>query len=229
MKKTVSVFLGVILALSLFLVLPSDKVYAGSEVPEYFDFGYGTVKIPAGGQQKMWLRASYNYNYYITGSTSDATYLDCDFKEGSKDVTIHIGEDEQGGNVFFHFYISDERVESDDIHDCVEVYVQNRKPANTNLAFPIAGGKTGSLVQTGRVSMLYNESGVAMASFSLTKGQGHMASYTQIGVANNGANYVDLVTGTDYATPVISPSDKAVMQANGIAGVVVNGKYINWP
>lgn len=229
MKKTIKILLSVALVVALALGMPSTKAYAGSEIPEYFDFGFGTVKIPAGGQQKMWLRSTYDYNYFIEGSTSDATYLECDFKQGSRDVVIHIGEDEQGKNVFFHFYVSDERVQDKDIHDCVEVYVQNIKPTNQTLAVPIARGKTGSIVQTGKVSMLYNDKNVPMASFSLTKGEGHMASYGQAGVVSSGANYIELVTGVEYATPVISPSDKEVMKANGIAGVSVNGKLIDWP
>ena len=93
----------------------------------------------------------------------------------------------------------------------------------------IANGKTGSLVQNDKISMLYNEKGVAMASFSLTKGKGVMASYTQTGVVSNGASYFGVTTGDKNATPVISESDKAVMLANGYAGVCINGKYVNWP
>ena len=67
-----------------------------------------------------------------------------------------------------------------------------------------------------------------MASFSLSKGAGNMASIGLKGVANNGSNYFDVVSGNN-ATPMISESDKAVMIANGYAGVCVNGVYKNWP
>lgn len=230
MKKNIKLLLGLVITLSMVVFSPANKVYAGSEIPDYFDFGYGTVSIPAGGEQQMWLRSSYNYNYYIKGNTSDATYLDCDFKEGSRYVTIHIGPDEQGGNVFFHFYVQDDRIQDSDIHDCVEVYVQNRLPLNDTLSAPIARGKTGTLVKKGMTSMLYNDQGVPMASFSLTKGEGHMANYGQQAVVSyNGANYFALATGFKGPYPVISSSDKAVMQANGYAGVCVNGTYYNWP
>ncbi len=77
--------------------------------------------------------------------------------------------------------------------------------------------------------MLYNESGVGMASFSLSDGNGHMLAYTQQGIVNNGSNYFALSCGNANAKPMISESDKAVMTANGYAGVCINGKYVNWP
>ena len=67
-----------------------------------------------------------------------------------------------------------------------------------------------------------------MASFSLTNGNGQMATISLKGVAvNEGSKYFDVVSATDSA-PVISESDKAVMTANGFVGVCVNGKYKNW-
>jgi len=44
-----------------------------------------------------------------------------------------------------------------------------------------------------------------------------------------GFTYFQLSSGVDYGKPAISESDKAVMTANGYAGVCVNGKYIDWP
>ena len=173
--------------------------------------------------------SSHDYTYFVEGATSDATYCECSFKSGTEYVTFHIGEDEQGKNVFFHFYGNDERLASTDAHDCVEVYVQDIKPVNTTLPVTLAKGKTGSLVQNGKISMLYNEKGVAMASFSLTKGKGVMASFAQNGVVSNGASYFSVTTSDKNATPVISESDKAVMLANGYAGVCIDGKYVNWP
>ena len=93
---------------------------------------------------------------------------------------------------------------------------------------PIANKKTGTVKKTDNIAMLYNDKDVAMASFSLTNGNGQMATLGLKGVvAGEGANYFDVVSATD-STPVISESDKAVMTANGFAGVCVNGKYKNW-
>ena len=228
MKKTVKILLGLVLALTLFVAAPATQSYAYSEIPDYFDFGEATMSIPAGGTHKMWLAAYYDYSYYIEGATSDATYLECNYKRDSNYVTFHIGADEQGGNVFFHFYVNDEKVQNLDIHDCVEVYVQNRLPANSNLQVPIAGKKVGTLVKDNKRSILYNDKGVAMASFSLSF-NGKAAEYVQKSVENNGANYFSVATGYDGTKLLISESDKAVMLANGYAGVVANGKYINWP
>ena len=77
--------------------------------------------------------------------------------------------------------------------------------------------------------MLYNQNGTAMASFSLSLGNGNMASLGIKGIVNNGSNYFDVISGSANATPVISESDKQVMIANGYAGVCVNGVYKNWP
>ena len=228
MNKIMKCLTGVILGIALIAMLPTTKAYASSE-SEWMDFGETTISIPAGSQHTMWLRTDFDYTYFVDGATSKGTYCECSFKSGSQNVTFHIGEDEQGKNVFFHFYIDDERLQSKDAHDCVEVYVQNIKPVNTTVPVTIANGKTGSLTQNGKISMLYNEAGVAMASFSLTKGKGVMAGYTQSGVVNNGASYFNLTTGDKNVAPVISESDKAVMLANGYAGVCINGKYVNWP
>ena len=228
MNRIMRCLTGVVLGIALIAMLPASKAYAYSE-QQWLDFGETTMSIDAGSSKTMWFFSEFDYTYFVEGATSDSTYCECSFKSGTEYVTFHIGEDEQGKNVFFHFYGNDERLESSDAHDCVEVYVQNIKPSNTTLPVAIAAGKTGSLVQNGKISMLYNEAGVAMASFSLTLGKGNMASYTQVGVVNNGASYFNLATSHKNATPVISESDKAVMLANGYAGVCINGNYLNWP
>ena len=228
MNRKVKAILGAVLGLVLILSIPATKAYAYSEA-SCFDFGDAVISVDAGSSKTMWFRTLYDYNYYIKGATSDGTYLECSFGSGTQNITFHIGDDEQGKNVFFYFYVNDPRVQSTDWYDCVEVYVQNIKPVNSSVAAPIAGGKTGSFVQNGKVSMLYNADGVPMASFSLSKGEGNMASFIQQGIVNNGANYVSVTTSVGYATPKISDSDKAVMLANGIAGVCINGKYVNWP
>lgn len=228
MNKIMKCLTGVMLGVLLIAMLPATKAYAYS-TQLWLDFGETTMSIPAGSSHTMWLSSEFDYAYFVEGATSDATYCECSFRSGSEYVTFHIGEDEQGKNVFFHFYGNDERLASTDAHDCVEVYVQDIKPVNTTLPVTIAKGKTGSLVQNGKISMLYNEAGVAMASFSLTKGKGVMTSFAQTGVVSNGASYFSVTTSDKNATPVISESDKAVMLANGYAGVCINGKYVNWP
>jgi len=222
MNKIMKCLTGVLLGALLIAMLPATKTYAYSE-QQWLDFGETTISIPAGSEHTMWLRSEFDYTYYVEGATSNATYCDCSFSSGSQNVTFHIGADEQAKNIFFHFYGNDERLASSDAHDCVEIYVQGIKPVSTTLPVTIAKGKTGSLMQNDKISMLYNEKGVAMASFSLTKGKGVMASYTQTGVVSNGASYFGVTTGDKNATPVISESDKAVMLANGYAGVCING------
>ena len=111
----------------------------------------------------------------------------------------------------------------------IEVYVQNIQQTKPSMPVNLAKGEVGSLRQNDKVSMLYNSQNTPMASFSLSRGDGQMAPYVQNGIlTNNGAAYFQLTCGYSVV-PVISASDKAVMLANGIAGVYVNGRYMNWP
>jgi hypothetical protein len=222
--KLLSTFLA-ILVMAVNLNVSTAKAY--SEVPGYFDFFDTVLSINAGSSQKVLVRAYYDYTYYVGPHTSTGTYAECTFKSGTEYIVLHIGADEQEKNVFFHFYVTDDKVPSGDVHDCIEVYVQKMSTASDSIAAPIANKKTGSLKKTGNVAMLYNESGVAMASFSLSNGTGNMQSIGLKGVVNNGQNYFDVVSGTS-SYPAISESDKAVMIANGYAGVCVNGVYKNW-
>ena len=122
-------------AMLLCITIMQTNVYAYSDIPEYFDFGDACVSINAGESYTMWFRSTYNYTYYIGDHTSKLTYVECTFHSGTEYLVFHIGPDEQVKNVFFHFYVDDEQVHSDDVHDCVEVYVQNidKSLANTNV------------------------------------------------------------------------------------------------
>ena len=229
MNKIIRAIVGVSLIAMMILAMPATKSYAYSEIPDCFDFGDAVMSIDAGSTRTMWMRATYDYAYYIDGATSAGTYLECAQHSGTETVTFHIGADEQGKNVFFWFYCRDSRMPDNDKKDCVEIYVQNIIPTNNSLSVGLAGGSTGTLSKNGNISMLYNAAGTPMASFSLTNGNGNMATYGQQGVVSNGANYFSVVCGNKAATPVISESDKGVMLANGYAGVWVNGTYRNWP
>lgn len=228
MNRVIKCLFAAVLGIVLVAIIPATRVYASS-TQFWLDFGETTMSIDAGSQKSMWLRSDFDYTYFIEGATSNGTYLECSFKSGSQNVTFHIGDDEQSGNVFFHFYANDPRLASDDAHDCVEIYVQNRKQAVASLPVTLAGGKTGSLARKDNVAMLYNAAGVPMASFSLSKGDGNMVSFGIQSIVNNGGNYFAVVTSNKDAILRISESDKAVMLANGYAGVCIDGKYVNWP
>ncbi len=229
MKKILKLIVGISLAFMMILAMPATRTYAYSEIPDCFDFGDAVMSIDAGSTRTMGMRATYDYAYYIVGSTSADTYLECAQHSGTETVTFHIGADEQGKNIFFWFYCRDDRMPDGDKKDCVEIYVQNIVPVNDTLSVGLAGGSTGTLSKNGNISMLYNAAGTPMASFSLSNGNGNMATYGQKGIVSNGANYFALVCGNGAAIPKISESDKAVMLANGYAGVCVNGTYRNWP
>ena len=77
--------------------------------------------------------------------------------------------------------------------------------------------------------MLYDQNGVAMASFSISDGTGNIPELT-LGqaVAKDGRNY--FTVGSKKGSAVkLSDSDKGVFAAQGYAGVCLNGAYINWP
>ncbi len=124
--KAVSVCFSLILVLT---ALGGVKALAYSERPDFFDFGESVLKMDTGATKEVWLKTGYNYTYFVGPHSSTGTYIECSFKGGSEYIKIHIGQDETEKNVFFHFYIDDERVQNDDVHDCIEVYVQNIDPA----------------------------------------------------------------------------------------------------
>ncbi len=224
LRNAIVISIAVMIAV---LSLGQTKAYAYSD-QAFYDFGETVMSINAGESKTIWFRSDFDYTYYIGDHTSSGTYCECSFHSGTENITFHIGADETVKNVFFHFYVDDERLESSDAHDCVEIYVQNIVTTSDSISVPIANNKTGTLTKQGNVAVLYNENGVAMASFSLTKGNGNMASLGIKGVVSNGSNYFDVVSGST-SSPVISESDKAVMIANGYAGVCANGSYYNWP
>ncbi|WP_026654704.1 hypothetical protein [Butyrivibrio sp. AE3003] len=222
---------NLITALSTFLVagsLMSVNAHAESDLPMYFDFGDTVINMNAGSEHTMHMRSKFNYTYHLGPHTSAGTYLECSFKSGTQDVIFHVGADEQAKDVPFYFYIDDAKVQSDGTYDEVLVRVGNAAQVSESVQVELAKKATGTVKKNGNVAMLYNDKDVAMASFSLTNGNGQMATLSLKGVSvNEGSKYFDVVSATD-STPVISESDKAVMAANGFAGVCVNGKYKNW-
>ena len=119
-----------IFSLALILTLAfGSRSLAYSEIPECFDFGETVFKMDAGTTKDVWIMSNYNYTYYIGPHSSSGTYMECTCRAGSEYVRIHIGADETEKNVFFHFYVSDDRMPTSEKHDCIEVYVQNIDPA----------------------------------------------------------------------------------------------------
>ena len=214
-------------AISLFCM--NINVYAMSDVPEYFDFQDTVLSINAGETKTMWMRANYNYTYYLGPHSSTSTYLECSFASGTQNITFHIGADETVKNVFFYFYVDDDKVDNKDIQDNVEIYVQNIKTVYKSIPVTLGSGSQGTVSKNGETAVMYNQDGVAMASFALSNNNGHSASNGLMGVVTNGSKYFDVVSGNSNAIPIVSESDKGVFIANGFAGVCVNGNYKNWP
>ena len=129
MKRFLNRFVGT-LALTLILVsFFGSKAYAYSERPDYFDFGETVIKMDAGTTKDVLVSCYYDYTYYLGPHSSALTYMECSFKGGTQYVKLHIGPDETEKNVFFYFYVDDERVQTTDVQDCIEVYVQSIDPA----------------------------------------------------------------------------------------------------
>ncbi len=125
MKKIISKVIAAAFAAVLTFSAAGVTSFAYSEVPEYMDFGDCVVSIDAGSYADVWYKTNYNYEVYLGNHTSRFTYIECTGHGGSEYVRLHIGADEQEKNVFFYFYIRDDKVKNSDIHDCIEVYVQN--------------------------------------------------------------------------------------------------------
>ncbi|WP_022763502.1 hypothetical protein [Butyrivibrio sp. WCD2001] len=125
MKSSIAVF-----ALSLILIATfGTKALAYSEIPDCFDFTETVLKMDAGTTKQIPIMAYYNYTYYLGPHTSSGTYMECSYKTGYQYVTLHIGADETEKNIFYHFYVDDDRMPTSEKHDCIEVYVQNINPA----------------------------------------------------------------------------------------------------
>ena len=231
MNKTIRSIIGITLAVLMLATVPAVSSFAYGADPEVMDFQDSNITVAAGSSYTMELRSTYDYTYYIVGSTSKATRLEASFKSGTQKITFYVGADEAAKTVLFYFYVADDRLQTTDKWDVIQV---NVKPGTAAAATTVtntvtlANGKAGSVAVNGNVAMLNNESGVGMASFSLSDGNGHMIPFTYKGIANNGSNYFNVACSINYAAPKISDSDKAVMQANGYAGVCVNGVCKNW-
>ncbi len=233
MNKSIRTILGIALSVFMLASMPAVNSFAYGADTEVMDFQDSVITVEAGSSYTMELRSAYDYTYYIKGSTSNATRLEASFKSGTQKITFYVGADETAKTMNFYFYVADDRLHTTDKWDVIQV---NVKPGNaaaaaaTTQTVALANSKTGSVANSGTVAMLNNESGVGMASFSLSDGNGHMVPFTYKGIVNNGsANYFSVASSLGYASPKISESDKAVMLANGYAGVCVNGTYKYWP
>ena len=119
MNSRIRRHLAAFLAMLTLVMMMGITVSADSSAPDYFDFGETVMKINAGESKTITFRTPYNWTYFISGATSKKTYLSGNYQSGTSQITFNIGEDETGKNVFFHFYVDDERVHSKDVHDCV--------------------------------------------------------------------------------------------------------------
>ena len=245
MNSRIRRYVAAFMAMLTLVMMMGMTVSADSSRPDYFDFGETVMKINAGESKTISFRTPYDWTYFITGATSKKTYLSGNYKAGTSQITFNIGEDETGKNVFFHFYVADERVASTDVHDAVEIYVQPPKntaaPANApeTTAAPAASTTTpknvytfadgckgyAELINDGKVVMLYNESGTALASFSVSNNG--LMKLTPKGVVINDGNYFDIGAPSN-GTLNISESDKQVMLVHGFKGIYLNGNKVNW-
>ena len=128
MKKIITKVFAAVMAVAMGIGIFSTQAYAYSAIPDYFDFGDCVVSIDAGSYKDVWVRATYDYTYYVGPHTSSKTYIECSQKSGSQYVRLHIGPDETQKNVEFFFYVNDKKVDRNDLYDSIEVYVQNIDP-----------------------------------------------------------------------------------------------------
>lgn len=128
MKKTLTRFISIFTAALILALSFGTDAQAYSERLDFFDFEQTVFKMDAGSTKDIRLVSYYDYTYYVGPHTSAGTYMECTFKSGTEVVRLHIGADETVKNVFFHFYVDDKRIGTVDVHDCIEVYVQNINP-----------------------------------------------------------------------------------------------------
>ncbi|MCR5675209.1 MAG: hypothetical protein K6G16_05795 [Lachnospiraceae bacterium] len=219
--------------------------------PDFFGLTDRVINVGPGQSKKVGLYSRYNYTYYISTHSSKKTYCECDFKKGTKDVVIHIGEDEDATDVAFYFYVDDpDGMKDSEYCGNAELYVEvlvrvNPPDGNytaktaqktavvTSVAAPLPKNQNGTvkLVADSTIAMLYDPQGVAMASFSVSDGSGTMPRLILGAVVQQDKqNYFKIDTASkSFKRIAISASDKAVMTAKGYAGVCLNGVFTNWP
>ena len=128
MKKIFTRFIGIFTAALVLALSFGTDAQAYSEREGFWDFEQTVIKMDAGSTRDLRIISNYDYTYYVGPHTSAGTYMECTFKAGTEVVRLHIGADETVKNVFFHFYADDVRLGVVDVHDCIEVYVQNINP-----------------------------------------------------------------------------------------------------
>lgn len=132
MKKTITRIISLVAVVIMCVTAFNVKSFAYSEHPDYFDLGNCLISVDAGSSKDVWFRANYNYVYFMGNHTSKQTYCQCTGRAGSEYIKIHIGPDETVKNVFFYFYVKDDKVPDREIYETMEVYVQKINPAIAN-------------------------------------------------------------------------------------------------
>ena len=193
-----------------------------------------SLTIEQGKSKDVAVYATNYISYYLVGQESSGTYATFDGSNSGGTLTVYVASDE-GANTF-HIYVyldgagevyKDLEINVMKVYSAIAAVNNN---ATTTISVPYADGTTGTLTLTTekKIGMFYTASGVAMASFSISNSYGKLMQLTLGAVVSNGSNYITVKTPTT-GTINISASDKAVLQAQGIAGLYLNGAYVNWP
>ena len=103
MKKTLTRFIGIFTAALILALSFGTDAQAYSEREGFWDFEQTVIKMDAGSTRDIRVISNYDYTYYVGPHTSAGTYMECTFKAGTDDVRLGVV----------------------DVHDCIEVYVQN--------------------------------------------------------------------------------------------------------
>jgi len=230
MNKFFKIMAG--LMASLFILTTIAPLTVHAESPLYITENAVTIK--QGENHTIGLEAVNYVSYYIVGSTSSSTYVTVPSTQNGGELTVYVGKDEQANTFHVYIYLDGWGGTYVDLEvNVMKVYspiAAVDATAPTTIAVPYADGTNGtpSLTTENKIGMFYTAAGTAMASFSVKNDSGKLMQLTLGNVVTNGANYITVKTPT-AGTINISASDKAVLQAQGIAGLYLNGKYVNWP
>ncbi|MCR4904156.1 MAG: hypothetical protein K6A23_14955 [Butyrivibrio sp.] len=236
MKKFLKLFSTLMMTMIIVTCFCGNKALAEYEAESPIWLTNNEISILQGESAEIGVYTTDYISYYVTGVNSANTIINYFGSQTGGTFTITVGKDETANTFHIYVYLGDA---SDDCYKDLTVNVMKtsspisavNSSATSTISVSFADGSTGTLTLTTekKIGLFQTASGTAMAQFSITNQSGKLMQLTLGDVVTyNGANYITVKTPA-AGTINISSSDKAVLQAQGIAGLYLNNKYVNWP
>ena len=234
MKKTFKRAASLLLSILVCGLLFNMTAFAEYEAESPIWLSQNSLTIQQGESSEIYVYSTNYISFFLVGNESSATTASYSGSYTGGTLKVNVASDENANT--FHIYVY-----LDGCLGCyrdLEINVQKTvskiaavdNTAATTIIVPYTDSTFGTLTLTNekKIGVFYTESGAPMASFSISNSSGKLMQLTLGAIMSNDSNYVTVKTPAS-GTISISESDKAVLQAHGIAGLYLNGAYVNWP